>query len=131
MKIKISKCFNGKLYLNIEKRPHYRFCTDKGLDILVKELFTIPFINKSIVLRKRDISNLTDYGRNIITNIFGVFKENGLCIETNTGSYNMLDCSFLLDEFMEYKNTNTYGVVYSNKTKKYYGFSHIGIGEFI
>ena len=130
MKIKTSKCFNGKLYLTIEKYPYYRFCSDKGLDILVKKLFIIPFINKSIVLRKRDITNLTDYGRNIVTNIFGVFKENGLYVEANTGTYNILDYSFLLDESMKYKNTNTYGVIYSYKTKKYYGFTHRGIGAF-
>lgn len=130
MKIKTSKCFNGKLYLTVEKYSYYRFCSYNGLDILVKKLFTIPFVNKSIVLRKKEIINLTDYGRDIITNIFGIFKEDGLYIETNTGSYNILDCSFLLDESMKYKNTNTYGVVYSNKTKKYYGFAHRGIGAF-
>ena len=130
MKIKTSKCFNGKLYLTIEKYPYYRFCSDEGLDILVKKLFTIPFINKSIVLRKRDITNLTDYGRNIVTNIFGVFKENGLYVEANTGTYNILDYSFLLDESMKYKNTNTYGVIYSYKTKKYYGFTHRGVEGF-
>lgn len=130
MKIKISKCFNGKLYLTIEKYSYYWFCDYNGSDIPIKKLFTIPFVNKSIVLRKRKITNLTDYGRNIITNVFGTFKENGLYIETNMGSYNILDCSFLLDESMKYKNTNTYGVVYSNKTKKYYGFTHRGIGIF-
>ena len=130
MKIKTSKCFNGKLYLTIEKYSYYRFCNYNGSDILVKKLFTIPFVNKSIVLRKKEITNLTDYGRNIITNVFGTFKENGLYIETNIGSYNILDCSFLLDESMKYKNTNTYGVVYSDKTKKYYGFTHRGIRGF-
>ena len=130
MKIKTSKCFNGKLYLTIEKYSYYRFCSCETLDILVKKLFTIPFVNKSIVLRKRGITNLTDYGRTIITNVFGVFKENGLYIETNIGSYNILDCSFLLDESMKYKNTNTYGIVYSNKTKKYYGFTHRGVTGF-
>ena len=130
MKIKSSKCFNGKLYLTIEEFPYYRFCSYNGLDIVIKKLFTIPFINKSVVLRKRGITNLTNYGKNIVTNIFGSFKEDGLYIETNTGSYNILDCSFLLDESMKYKNTNTYGVVYSDKTKKYYGFTHRGIGIF-
>ena len=130
MKIKTSKCFNGKLYLTIEEFPYYRFCSYNGLNIVIKKLFTIPFINKSVVLRKRGITNLTNYGKNIVTNIFGSFKEDGLYIETNTGSYNILDCSFLLDESMKYKNTNTYGVVYSDKTKKYYGFTHRGIGAF-
>ena len=130
MKIKTSKCFNGKLYLTIEKYSYYWFCDYNGSDIPIKKLFTIPFVNKSIALRKGKITNLTDYGRDIITNIFGVFKEDGLYIETNTGSYNILDCSFLLDESMKYKNTNTYGVVYSGKTEKYYGFTHRGIGAF-
>ena len=127
MKIKTSKCFNGKLYLTVEKFPYYKYYGD---NILIKILFTIPFVNKSIVLRKKEITNLTDYGRNIITNVFGAFKESGLYVETNTGSYNILDYSFLLDESMKYKNTNTYGVVYSGKTKKYYGFTHRGIGAF-
>ena len=136
MKIKTSKCFNGKLYLTVEKYPYYRFCSYEGSDILVKKLFTIPFVNKSIVLRKREITNLTDYGRNIITNIFGTFKENGLYVEVNTGTYNILDYSFLLDESMKYKNTNTYGVIYSYKTKKYYGFTYrggegFGIGDML
>ena len=130
MKIKTSKCFNGKLYLTIEKFSYYRFCEYNGSDILVKKLFTIPFVNKFIVLRKKEITNLTDYGRTIITNVFGVFKENSLYIETNIGSYNILDCSFLLDESMKYKNTNTYGVAYSDKTKKYYGFTHRGVEGF-
>lgn len=127
MKIKTSKCFNGKLYLTIEKFPYYNYC---GNDILVKKLFTIPFVNKSIVLRKKGITNLTNYGRNIITNVFGAFKENGLYVEVNTGIYNILDYSFLLDESMKYKNTNTYGVIYSYKTKKYYGFTYRGIMGF-
>lgn len=130
MKIKTSKCFNGKLYLTIEKYSYYRFCNYNGSDILVKKLFTIPFVNKSIVLRKKEITNLTDYGRAIITNLFGVFKENGLYVETNKGIYNILDYNFLLDESMKYKNTNTYGVVYSGKTKKYYGFTSRGIEGF-
>ena len=130
MKIKTSKCFNGKLYLTIEKFSYYRFYSYSSSDILVKKLFTIPFVNKSIVLRKKGITNLTDYGRTIITNVFGVFKENGLYIETNIGSYNILDCSFLLDESMKYKNTNTYGVAYSDKTKKYYGFTYRGVEGF-
>lgn len=130
MKIKTSKCFNGKLYLTVEKYSYYRFCSCEALDILVKKLFIIPFVNKSIVLRKRGITNLTDYGRTIITNVFGTFKENGLYIEVNTGTYNILDYSFLLDESMKYKNTNTYGVIYSYKTKKYYGFTHRGIVGF-
>ena len=127
MKIKTSKCFNGKLYLTIEKYSYYRFCSYNSSDILVKKLFTIPFVNKSIVIRKRGITNLTDYGRTIITNVFGSFKENGLYVEANTGTYNILDYSFLLDESMKYKNTNTYGVIYSYKTKKYYGFTHRGL----
>ena len=130
MKIKTSKCFNGKLYLTVEKYSYYRFCNHNGSDILIKKLFTIPFVNKSIVLRKRGITNLTDYGRTIITNVFGTFKENGLYVEANTGTYNILDYSFLLDESMKYKNTNTYGVAYSDKTKKYYGFTHRGIEAF-
>ena len=130
MKIKTSKCFNGKLYLTIEKYSYYRFCSYNDLDILVKKLFTIPFVNKSIVIRKKGITNLTDYGRTIITNVFGTFKENGLYVEANTGTYNILDYSFLLDESMKYKNTNTYGVIYSYKTKKYYGFTHRGIMGF-
>ena len=130
MKIKTSKCFNGKLYLTIEKFSYYRFCEYNGSDILVKKLFTIPFVNKSIVLRKRGITNLTDYGKTIITNVFGTFKENGLYVEANTGTYNILDYSFLLDESMKYKTTNTYGVIYSYKTKKYYGFTHRGIVGF-
>ena len=130
MKIKTSKCFNGKLYLTIEKFSYYRFYTYSSSDILVKKLFTIPFVNKSIILRKRGITNLTDYGRTIITNVLGTFKENGLYVEANTGTYNILDYSFLLDESMKYKNTNTYGVVYSDKTKKYYGFTHRGVGAF-
>ena len=130
MKIKTSKCFNGKLYLTIEKFPHYIVCRNNGSDILVKKLFTIPFVNKSIVIRKKGITNLTDYGRTIITNVFGTFKENGLYIEANTVTYNILDYSFLLDESMKYKNTNTYGVVYSDKTKKYYGFTHKGVEGF-
>ena len=130
MKIKTSKCFNGKLYLTIEKFPHYIVCRNNGSDILVKKLFTIPFINKSIVLRKGRISNLTNYGKNIATNVFGLFKEYDLCILTDVGAYDILTCRFLLDESMKYKNTNTYGVVYSDKTKKYYGFTHRGIGGF-
>lgn len=130
MKIKISKCFNGKLYLTIDKYSYYRFYSYEGSDIFIKKLFTIPFVNKYIVLRKGKITNLTDYGRTIVTNIFGVFKEDGLYIRTNTGSYNILDHSFLLDESMKYKNTNTYGVVYSYKTKKYYGFTHRGNAGF-
>lgn len=130
MKIKISKCFDGKLYLTIEKYPYYRFCNYEGLDIFVKKLFIIPFVNKSIVLRKRKINSLTDYGRTIITNVFGPFKEDGLVIITNTGKYDILTCSFLLDESMKYKNTNTYGLAYSYKTKKYYGFTHRGIVGF-
>ena len=130
MKIKTSKCFNGKLYLTIEKFSYYRFCKYNSSDILVKKLFTIPFVNKSIVIRKKGITNLTDYGRTIITNVFGTFKEHGLYVETNTGIYNILDYSFLLDESMKYKNTNTYGVIYSYKTKKYYGFTHRGIVGF-
>ena len=130
MKIKTSKCFNGKLYLTVEKYSYYRFCSCEVLDILVKKLFTIPFVNKSIVIRKRGITNLTDYGRIIITNVFGTFKENGLYVEVNTGTYNILDYSFLLDKSMKYKNTNTYGVIYSYKTKKYYGFTHRGVEGF-
>ena len=130
MKIKISKCFNGKLYLTIEEFPYYRCYKYYGNDILIKKLFTIPFVNKSIVIRKRGITNLTDYGRTIITNVFGTFKENGLYVEANTGTYNILDYSFLLDESMKYKNTNTYGVIYSYKTKKYYSFTHRGIVGF-
>ena len=130
MKIKISKCFNGKLYLTIEKFSYYRFCEYNGSNILVKKLFTIPFVNKSIVLRKRGITNLTDYGRTIITNVFGLFKEYNLFVVTNVGVYDILGCSFLLDESMKYKNTNTYGVAYSDKTKKYYGFTHRGIAGF-
>ena len=130
MKIKTSKCFNGKLYLTVEKYPYYKFCSYGRSDILVKKLFTIPFVNKSIVLRKREITNLTNYGRNIVTNVFEVFKENNLDIETNIGLYNILDYSFLLDESMKYKNTNTYGIIYSNKTKKYYGFTHRGVTGF-
>ena len=60
MKIKTSKYFNGKLYLTVEKFSHYRFCEYNGSNILVKKLFTIPFVNKSIVLRKKEITNLTD-----------------------------------------------------------------------
>lgn len=127
MNFRSSKCFNGKLYLTIEKFPYYNYC---GNDILVKKLFTIPFVNKSIVIRKKEITNLTDYGRTIITNVFGAFKENGLYVEVNTGIYNILDYSFLLDESMKYKNTNTYGVIYSYKTKKYYGFTYRGIMGF-
>jgi len=130
MKIKTSKCFNGKLYLTIEKFPHYIVCRNNGSDILVKKLFTIPFINKSIVLRKGRISNLTNYGKNIATNVFGLFKEYDLCILTDVGAYDILTCRFLLDESMKYKNTNTYGVVYSDKTKKYYGFTHRGVEGF-
>lgn len=130
MKIKISKCFNGKLYLTIEEFPYYRVCKYNGSDIPVKKLFTIPFINKSVVLRKKEITNLTDYGRNIVTNVFGVFKEDDLCVVTNVGIYDILNCRFLLDESMKYKNTNTYGVVYSDKTKKYYGFTHRGVKGF-
>ena len=130
MKIKTSKCFNGKLYLTIEKFPHYIVCRYNGSDILVKKLFTIPFINKSIVLRKGGISNLTNYGKNIATNVFGLFKEYDLCILTDVGAYDILTCRFLLDESMKYKNTNTYGVAYSDKTKKYYGFTHRGIEGF-
>ena len=130
MKIKTSKCFNGKLYLTIEKFSYYRFCEYNGSNILIKKLFTIPFVNKSIVLRKKEITNLTDYGRNIITNVFGLFKEYNLFVVTNVGVYDILACSFLLDESMKYKNTNTYGVAYSDKTKKYYGFTHRGIEAF-
>ena len=130
MKIKTSKCFNGKLYLTIEKFPHYIVCHYNSSDILVKKLFTIPFINKSIVLRKGGISNLTNYGKNIATNVFGLFKEYDLCILTDVGAYDILTCRFLLDESMKYKNTNTYGVVYSDKTKKYYGFTHRGVEGF-
>ena len=130
MKIKTSKCFNGKLYLTIEKFPHYIVCRYNGSDILVKKLFTIPFINKSIVLRKGRISNLTNYGKNIAANVFGLFKEDDLCILTDVGAYDILTCRFLLDESMKYKNTNTYGVVYSDKTKKYYGFTHRGVEGF-
>ena len=130
MKIKTSKCFNGKLYLTIEKFPHYIVCRNNGSDILVKKLFIIPFINKSIVLRKGRISNLTNYGKNIATNVFGLFKEYDLCILTDVGAYDILTCRFLLDESMKYKNTNTYGVVYSDKTKKYYGFTHRGVEGF-
>ena len=130
MKIKISKCFNGKLYLTIEEFPYYRCYKYYGDDILIKKLFTIPFVNKSIVLRKRKINSLTDYGRTIIANVFGSFKEDGLVIITNTGKYDILTCSFLLNESMKYKNTNTYGLAYSYKTKKYYGFTHRGIVGF-
>ena len=130
MKIKTSKYFNGKLYLTIEEFPYYRCYKYYGDDILIKKLFTIPFVNKSIVLRKRKINSLTDYGRTIIANVFGSFKEDGLVIITNTGKYDILTCSFLLNESMEYKNTNTYGVAYSDKTKKYYGFTHRGIVGF-
>ena len=130
MKIKTSKCFNGKLYLTIEKFPHYIICQYNSSDILVKKLFTIPFVNKSIVLRKGKITNLTDYGRNIVTNVFGLFKEYNLFVVTNVGVYDILTCRFLLDESMKYKNTNTYGVVYSDKTKKYYGFTHRGVEGF-
>lgn len=130
MKIKTSKCFNGKLYLKIEKFSHYIVCRYNGSDILVKKLFTIPFINKSIVLRKGGISNLTNYGKNIAINVFGLFKEDDLCILTDVGAYDILTCRFLLDESMKYKNTNTYGVAYSDKTKKYYGFTHRGVEGF-
>ena len=130
MKIKTSKCFNGKLYLTIEKFSYYRFYSYSSSDILVKKLFTIPFVNKSIVLRKGKITNLTDYGRNIVTNVFGLFKEYNLFVVTNVGVYDILAYSFLLDESMKYKNTNTYGVVYSDKTKKYYGFTHRGVEGF-
>lgn len=130
MKIKISKCFNGKLYLTIEEFPYYTVCRYNGSDILIKKLFTIPFINKHVVLRKRGITNLTNYGKNIVTNIFGLFKEDDLNVITDVGTYYILNCSFLLDESMKYKNTNTYGVVYSNKTKKYYGFTHRGVKGF-
>ena len=40
MKIKTSKCFNGKLYLTIEKFSYYRFYSYSSSDILVKKLFT-------------------------------------------------------------------------------------------
>lgn len=130
MKIKTSKCFNGKLYLKIEKSPHYIACRYNDSDILVKKLFTIPFVNKSIVLRKKEITNLTDYGRTIITNVFGLFKECNLFVTTNVGVYDILSCSFLLDESMKYKNTNTYGIAYSDKTKKYYGFTYRGVEAF-
>ena len=98
--------------------------------MLVKKLVTIPFVNKSIVLRKKESINLTDYGRTRITNVFGLFEEYDLCILTDVGAYDILTCSFLLDESMKYKNTNTYGVVYSDKTKKYYGFTHRGVEGF-
>lgn len=127
MKIKTSKCFNGKLYLTIEKFSYYRFCEHDSSDILVKKLFTIPFVNKSIVLRKKEITNLTRYGRDVVTKVFGLFKENGLCIKDTTGSYNILDYNFLLDEYMKYRIIDTYGVAYSKKTKKYYGFTHRGV----
>lgn len=130
MNFRSSKCFNGKLYITIEEFPHYIVCRNNGSDILVKKLFTIPFINKSIVLRKGGISNLTNYGKNIATNVFGLFKEDDLCILTDVGAYDILTCRFLLDESMKYKNTNTYGVVYSDKTKKYYGFTHRGVEGF-
>ena len=130
MKIKISKCFNGKLYLTIEEFPYYTVCRYNGSDILIKKLFTIPFINKHVVFRKRGITNLTNYGKNIVTNIFGLFKEDDLNVITDVGTYYILNCRFLLDESMKYKNTNTYGVVYSDKTKKYYGFTHRGIVGF-
>ena len=130
MKIKISKCFNGKLYLTIEEFPYYTVCRYNGSDILIKKLFTIPFINKHVVFRKRGITNLTNYGKNIVTNIFGLFKEDDLNVITDVGTYYILNCRFLLDESMKYKNTNTYGVVYSDKTKKYYGFTHRGVEGF-
>ena len=113
MNFRNSKCFNGKLYITIEEFPYYIFSDKEGENILVKSLIRIPFTNKEIVLRKKNITGLTD-----------------LILYTKVGELNALNHKVIFDEKMDFKATNTRGVIFSNKTSKYYGYTHRGICGF-
>ena len=131
MKIKTSKCFNGKLYITIEEFPYYIFSDKEGENILVKSLIRIPFTNKEIVLRKKNITGLTNHGKFVAMCVFGhevEFKD--LTLYTKVGELNAITHKVIFDEKMDFKSTNTRGVIFSNKTSKYYGYTHRGICGF-
>ena len=124
MKIKTSKCFNGKLYITIEEFPYYIFSDKEGENILVKSLIRIPFTNKEIVLRKKNITGLTNHGKFVAMCVFGhevEFKD--LTLYTKVGELNAITHKVIFDEKMDFKSTNTRGVIFSNKTSKYYGYT--------
>ena len=131
MNFRSSKCFNGKLYLTIEEFPYYMFSGSKGENILVKSLIRIPFTNKEIVLRKENITGLTDHGKFVAMCVFGhEVKFKDLTLYTKVGELNALNHKVIFDEKMDFKATNTRGVIFSNKTSKYYGYTHRGICGF-
>lgn len=131
MNFRSSKCFNGKLYITIEEFPYYIFSDKEGENILVKSLIRIPFTNKEIVLRKKNITGLTNDGKFVAMCVFGYeveFKD--LTLYTKVGELNALNHKVIFDEKMDFKATNTRGVIFSNKTSKYYGYTHRGICGF-
>ena len=131
MNFRSSKCFNGKLYITIEEFPYYIFSDKKGKNILVKSLIRIPFTNKEIVLRKKNITGLTNHGKFVAMCVFGhEVKFKDLTLYTKVGELNALNHKVIFDEKMDFKSTNTRGVIFSNKTSKYYGYTHRGIGAF-
>lgn len=131
MNFRSSKCFNGKLYITIEEFPYYIFSDKEGENILVKSLIRIPFTNKEIVLRKKNITGLTDHGKFVAMCVFGhEVKFKDLTLYTKVGELNALNHKVIFDEKMDFKATNTRGVIFSNKTSKYYGYTHRGICGF-
>lgn len=131
MNFRSSKCFNGKLYITIEEFPYYIFSDKEGENILVKSLIRIPFTNKEIVLRKKNITGLTDHGKFVAMCVFGhEVKFKDLTLYTKVGELNALNHKVIFDEKMDFKSTNTRGVIFSNKTSKYYGYTHRGICGF-
>lgn len=131
MNFRSSKCFNGKLYITIEEFPYYIFSDKKGENILVKSLIRIPFTNKEIVLRKKNITGLTDHGKFVAMCVFGhEVKFKDLTLYTKVGELNALNHKVIFDEKMDFESTITRGVIFSNKTSKYYGYTHRGICGF-
>lgn len=131
MNFRSSKCFNGKLYITIEEFPYYIFSDKEGENILVKSLIRIPFTNKEIVLRKKNITGLTDHGKFVAMCVFGhEVKFKDLILYTKVGELNAINHKVIFDEKMDFKATNIRGVIFSNKTSKYYGYTHRGICGF-
>lgn len=131
MNFRSSKCFNGKLYITIEEFPYYVFSNKEGENILVKSLIRIPFTNKEIVLRKKNITGLTNHGKFVAMCVFGhevEFKD--LTLYTKVGELNAITHKVIFDEKMDFESTNIRGVIFSNKTSKYYGYTHRGICGF-
>ena len=56
------------------------------------------------------------------------FKD--LTLYTKVGELNTLNHTVIFNEKMDFKATNTRGVIFSNKTSKYYGYTHRGICGF-